>query len=217
MTDPSYPRENRRVVYVHPNLQWACFKHCLKEKTFAGPDSSNSLASSVSPALPSSASNFATSTAGSRSWPDYVLGSSSTSPPIVSPPGLNLCVDLSQFSLQRVSASVSSIPPRVTLTHFMVLRPRKSQTVNVSVSSALQVASLPQQELFTFKDANKYLTWHKAMKEEIQALHYNNTWNSVPFHSFMNVVGSVQFIKLKGTHVVVLRDIKAWLIARGFI
>ncbi|KAJ6945127.1 hypothetical protein NC651_000229 [Populus alba x Populus x berolinensis] len=175
---PFTPTTHLQQIHVirSPTIVTLIVCLCNDHYSGTGPDSSLSLASSVSPALPPSASNFATSTAGSRSWPDYVLGSSLTSPSIVSPPGLNLCVDLSQFCLQRVLTSVSSTPPQVTRTHFMVLCPRKSKTVNLSVSSALQVASLPQQELFTFKDANKYLTWNKAMREEIQAVMILGLW-----------------------------------------
>jgi hypothetical protein len=72
----------------------------------------------------------------------------------------------------------------------MVLRPRSSKTANLSVLSASQSPSLPQQEPISFKAADKYLIWHKAMQEELRALHSNDTWSLVPFAPSMNVVGS---------------------------
>jgi hypothetical protein len=72
----------------------------------------------------------------------------------------------------------------------MVLRPRSSKTTNLSVLSASQSPSLPQQEPISFKAANKYLIWHKAIQEELRALHSNDTWSLVPFAPSMNVVGN---------------------------
>ena len=90
-----------------------------------------------------------------------------------------------QFSLKSIAT-----PPSIARTHSMMLRPRVSKTTNFSVSPAFQVVSLPQQEPFSFKDANQYLIWHNAMTEEIKALHGNHTWSLVPLHPSMNVVGS---------------------------
>jgi len=79
----------------------------------------------------------------SPSRPGPILSSSSPGSSSVSPHGLNLCVNLSQFFLQQASASESSTPFLVAHTHSMVLRPRVSKTTNLSVSSTSRVASLP--------------------------------------------------------------------------
>ena len=78
-----------------------------------------------------------------------------------------------------------------------MLRPRPPKTANISVSPASRAASLPQQELNSFKDAGRYLIWHKAMQEELRALYDNDTWAIVPFAPSMNVVGSRWVYKIK--------------------
>jgi len=89
--------------------------------------------------------------------PGPILSSSLPGSSSVSPPGPNLYVHLSQFSLQQATASESSTPPLVAHTHSKVLRPHVSKTTNFSVSFASWVASLPHQEPFSFKDTNRYL------------------------------------------------------------
>ena len=142
----------------------------------------------VSPAL--SEQIVAVLPAVSLSWLGPILSSSSPGSSSISSHRLNLCVDLSQFSLQQATSSKSATPPFDARTHSMVLRPRVSKTTNFSVSLASRVTSLPQQEPFSFKDANQYLIWHNAMKEKIKAFHSNHTWSLVPLHPSMNVVGS---------------------------
>ena len=145
-----------------------------------------------------------------------VLSSSSPGSSSISSLGLNLCVDLSQFSLQQATTSESATPPPAARTHSMVLRPRVSKTANFSVSPASRVVSLPQQEPLSFKDANRYLIWHNAMIEEIKALHGNHTWSLVPLHSSMNVVGSRWVYKIKRHADGRIDRYKARLVARGF-
>ena len=60
----------------------------------------------------------------------------------------------------------------------------------------------------SFKDANRYVTWHTAMQEELWALHSNQTWSLVPPSRWV--------CKIK-RHVdgQVTRH-KAWLVARSF-
>jgi histone deacetylase 1/2 len=146
-----------------------------------------------------------------------VLSSSSPGSSSISSPGINLCVDLSQFSLQQATTSESATPPPAARTHSMVLRPRVSKTANFSVSPASRVVSLPQQEPLSFKDANWYLIWHNAMIEEIKALHGNHTWSLVPLHPSMNVVGSRWVYKIKRHADGRIDRYKARLVARGFM
>ena len=79
----------------------------------------------------------------------------------------------------------------------MVLRPHPPKNAKFSVATSSQVASLPQQEPLSFKDADMYLVWHNAMQEEIRALHSNHTWLLVPSHPFMNVIDSRWLYKIK--------------------
>jgi hypothetical protein len=98
----------------------------------------------------------------------------------------------------------------------MVLRPYSSKTANLSAVSASRSTSLPQQEPVSFKAAHKYLIWHKAMQEELRALHNNNTWSLVPFAPSMNVVGSRWVYKIKRCADGCVDRYKARLVARGF-
>ncbi|XP_073268322.1 uncharacterized protein [Populus alba] len=181
--------------------------------------------SAVSPVVPtSSEQNVAVTPVGSpisspivsSSQLGPVLSSSSPGSSSISSPGLNLCVDLSQFSLQQATASESATPPPTARTHSMILRPRVSKTANFSVSPASRVVSLPQQEPLSFKDANRYIIWHNAMTEEIKALHGNHTWSLVPLHPSMNVVGSRWVYKIKRHADGRVDRYKARLVARGF-
>ena len=135
-------------------------------------------------------------------------------PPLF-PSILDLSVDLSHFSLQQGQDNVSSTKPQVARTHSMVLHPRPSKTANLSALSASRSASLPQQKLVSFKAANKYLIWHKAMQEELWALHHNDTWSLNPFAPSINVVGSRWMYKIK-RHANGRVDKYKWLVARGF-
>jgi len=78
----------------------------------------------------------------------------------------------------------------------MVLRPRLLKTAHLmasvatSVAPIYQVISPPNYELIVFFDVDRYKAWHSAMRDEIQALCFNNTWSLVPFHPSINVVGS---------------------------
>ncbi|XP_073261962.1 uncharacterized protein [Populus alba] len=171
-----------------PTSGAVCVSHMLSD-----------LPNSLVPSPAGSPSRFASPTQPSPLLHRSTLGSST-----LSPPGLDLCVDLSHFSLQQDHDSVSSTQPQVARTHSMVLRPRSSKTANLS------------QEPVSFKAADKYLIWHKAMQEELQALHSNDTWSLVPFAPSMNVVGSRWVYKIKRRADGCVDRYKARLVARGF-
>jgi hypothetical protein len=61
----------------------------------------------------------------------------------------------------------------------------------VASSSALicWVMSSLTSEPIALSDADRYKVWHDTMRDEIQALCFNNTWSLVSFHLLMNVVG----------------------------
>jgi histone deacetylase 1/2 len=54
------------------------------------------------------------------------------------------------------------------------------------------------------------------MRDEIQALHSNNTWSLVPFHPSMNVIGCRWMYKIKRRVDGSVEQYKARLEARGF-
>jgi hypothetical protein len=104
----------------------------------------------------------------------------------------------------------------------MVLRPRQPKTALSTATAAAStvsfswVVSPPSHEPLVFNDANRYVAWHSAMREEIQALCANRTWTLVPFHPFMNVVGSRWVYKIKRRSDGSIERYKARLVARGF-
>jgi len=202
----------------------ACYYH--DHATGTGSDSPPSYAVQVqiAPAIslgsspdgsPVLAMTPADSTAGSIPRPAYILSSSSGSSSDSSH-GMNLCVDLSKFQLQQIPASFDNNSSQPAHLHPMVLRPRPPKDANFSVATSSRVATLPQQEPFSFKDANRYLVWHNAMQEEIQALHSNHTWSLVPSHPSMNVIGSRWVYKIKHYADSQIDRYKAWLVARSF-
>jgi len=79
-------------------------------------------------------------------WPSLNWGSSLTGLLTILPPSLNLVVDLSKFSIQQVLASDPPFPTQISYNHSMI------------VFFVLWVPFLPNQEPFTFQDANRYLT-----------------------------------------------------------
>jgi hypothetical protein len=44
-------------------------------------------------------------------------------------------------------------------------------------------------EPLSFKEADRFLCWHSAMKSEITTLHADGTWSLVPYEPSMNVIG----------------------------
>jgi len=157
----------------------------------------------------------ADSTAFSTPRPAHILSSSSGFSSDSSH-GINLRVDLSKFQLQQIPASVDNNFSQPAHLHPMLLRPRPPKDANFSVVTSSRVATLPQQEPLSFKDANRYLVWHNAMQEEIRALHSNHTWSLVPSHPSMNVIGSRWVYKIKRHADGRIDQYKARLVARGF-
>jgi len=105
----------------------------------------------------------------------------------------------------------------------MVLRSRQPKTANVNSVSASsppvsisRVMSPSTLEPLSFKEADQYLCWHTAMKDEIAALHANATWSLVPFDPSMNIVGCRWVYKIKRRADGAINRYKARLVARGF-
>ena len=145
-----------------------------------------------------------------------------SSNPSASPPGLQICVDLSSYSLQQLPSWAPSTRQSVARQHPMVLRPRLQKTTLLAASAAASAASncrvlsSPACESLTFSDADRYEAWHCAMHDEIQALHSNNTWSLVHVHPSMNVIGCRWVYKIKRRMDGSVERYKARLVARGF-
>ena len=98
----------------------------------------------------------------------------------------------------------------------MVLRQWLEKNANLGIAVVSRVATLPQHEPLSFKDANRYVTWDTAMQEELRELHSNQTWTLVPPHLSMNVIGSRWVYKIKRHVNGQVTRYKARLFARGF-
>ncbi|GKU93013.1 hypothetical protein SLEP1_g6653 [Rubroshorea leprosula] len=84
-------------------------------------------------------------------------------------------------------------------------------------NSVLNSAGLNVQEPKTVKQALKLPHWVDAMKEELEALHNNNTWTLVPSPSPQtNIVGSKWVFKTKLHSDGSIDRFKARLVARGY-
>jgi len=146
--------------------------------------------------------------------------SSSSQCPALSPPALNLCVDLSSYSLPQQPMPDRSTAPEVSRQHHMVLLPRQPRSANLSFVSSLQrnsrVTCSSDHEPLNFKDANWFLCWQSAMRSEIAALQANSTWSLVLFEPSMNVVGCCWVYKIKRQVDGAIDRYKARLVARGF-
>jgi hypothetical protein len=122
--------------------------------------------------------------------------SSSSQCPAVSPPALDLCVDLSRCSLPQQPMPVTYVAQEVSCQHHMVLHPRQHRSANLSsiFASPLQPHSqvtcfISDHEPLNFKYAYRFLCWQYAIRSKIAALHINSTWSLVSFEPSMNVIG----------------------------
>ncbi|KAJ6733370.1 hypothetical protein OIU74_005177 [Salix koriyanagi] len=138
-------------------------------------------------------------------------------------PGLNLCVDLSTYSLPQLQSTTLPSSPPPTRKHPMVLRPRQPKTANFSSISTTSPSTTTSREVtpsahepLSFREADRYLCWHTAMKDEIAALYENSTWSLVPYDPSMNIVGSRWVYKIKRQANGDIDRYKARLVARGF-
>jgi len=127
----------------------------------------------------------------------------------------------SLYILSSTADLPSALPP--IRQHPIVLRPRQPKIANINSISASsppvstsRVMSPSALEPLSFKEADQYLCWHTAMKDEIVALHANATWSLVPFDPSMNIVGCRWVYKIKRRADGAIDRYKARLVARGF-
>jgi hypothetical protein len=71
-------------------------------------------------------------------------------------------------------------------------------------------------KLIIFSDADRYETWHDAIKDEIQVLRFNGAWFLVSSYPLMNVIGSSWVYKIKYRVDGIIENYKAQLVARRF-
>ena len=96
------------------------------------------------------------------------------------------------------------------LTDFVTYK--KFSSTHATFLSALDSSYEPQ----TFQAANKHEVWRTAMKDELKALHDNNTWSVVRLPKGKKAVGSRWVYKTKYNSDGTVERHKAHLVARGF-
>jgi len=145
--------------------------------------------------------------------------------PAQSPSGLDLCIDLSSYSIPQQPLPIRSPDSHAVVasrSHPMTLRPRQHKSVNVSSVSTSPLPPISQvtyssvHEPLSFREVDHFLCSHFAMKSEITALHANGTWSLVPYEPSMNVVGCRWVYKIKRQADGIDERYKARLVARGF-
>ncbi|GJU66920.1 uncharacterized mitochondrial protein-like protein [Tanacetum coccineum] len=132
--------------------------------------------------------------------PQPPISAPNTTIPISSPP---LPPPAPQQSL--VSAPTSSSHPMITRAKAGIFKPRHladlSQLNHLPLHSALYATTDPT----SFKTAERDPKWVKAMKQELDALHKNNTWSLVPRPTNRKIVGPV--IKASTVRVILSLDV----------
>ncbi|KAL0436217.1 UNVERIFIED_CONTAM: Retrovirus-related Pol polyprotein from transposon RE1 [Sesamum radiatum] len=78
------------------------------------------------------------------------------------------------------------------------------------------VAAHNDNEPKTFSQAQKYVEWQRAMKEEIEALEKNRTWDITPLPTGKRAIGSKWVFKLKLNSDGSVNRYKARLVAKGY-
>lgn len=81
---------------------------------------------------------------------------------------------------------------------------------------ALQAAHAKTIEPKTLKSALKNPLWVQGMREELQALHQNNTWTLLPRPQNKNLIGSKWVYRIKYKEDGSIDRYKARLVAKGF-
>ncbi|XP_043691675.1 uncharacterized mitochondrial protein AtMg00820-like [Telopea speciosissima] len=81
----------------------------------------------------------------------------------------------------------------------------------------LSNAPTTDEEPTSFASANKDPKWRGAMSEEFNALLRNGTWQLVPNHPSMNLVGNKWVYRIKRHSDGTISRYKARLVAKGFL
>jgi hypothetical protein len=117
-----------------------------------------------------------------------------------------LYIDLPQLPMESCTGGSSSLN-----VHPMITR-RKARTHLGLVSSR----SLSPLEPHNLSSALQSPHWLQAMREELTALHHQHTWDLVPRHDSMNIVGSRWVFKTKLKSDGSVESFKARLVAKGY-
>lgn len=94
----------------------------------------------------------------------------------------------------------------------MLTRSKTKNTPNL----ALQATHAKPIEPKTLKSALKNPLWVQAMREELQALHQNNTWTLLPRPQNKNLIGSKWVYRIKYKEDGSIDRYQARFVAKGF-
>ena len=88
---------------------------------------------------------------------------------------------------------------------------------NLSLSHQAYIMSLSSEtKPSNYVDASEDPRWTRAMKEEIEALNNNHTWEFVDLSHDASTIGSKWVYKIKRHVDGTIEIFKAWLVAQGF-
>ena len=120
--------------------------------------------------------------------------------------------DISNRLFVELKIPNTAAEPQSLNTHPMMTRNKLKQNPKL----ALQASHSREIEPKTLKTALKNPLWTQAMKEELQALHQNQTWVLVPRPNNVNVIGSKWVYRIKYREDGTIDRYKARLVAKGF-
>ncbi|KAM2011562.1 hypothetical protein ACFX1T_023520 [Malus domestica] len=168
----------------------------------------NSLSNGSSLSMPSATSSSHTLTgdlnevAPITSTADQSLSSSVSVVPEFQPDQLQVVISVPSFNLHPMQTrSKSGISKKIAF---------------MSVIHEHGGADLTKVEPATYKFALTSFVWCEAMKEELSALHNQDTWFLVPLHPHKNLVGCKWVFKIKKNADGSIGRYKARLVAKGF-
>ncbi|KAI5353001.1 hypothetical protein L3X38_005893 [Prunus dulcis] len=138
----------------------------------------------------------------SHKFQHYLLARATQSPLLVDP-------DFQPESLRVV------LPLQPVNLHPMTTRSKNgiSKRKAFSASTSIDLSTI---EPSSFKAASQSPEWQSAMREEIEALHAQGTWDLVPLPAHKNLVGCKWVYRIKKNADGSIASYKARLVAKGF-
>ena len=124
---------------------------------------------------------------------------------------------MSQPFISLPPASVSTnTHPMITRAKAGIHKPKVFTATKHSLPPSIDSLACIPPTPTTFLQASKHPHWMTAMKEEFQALQSTGTWDLVPSHPSLNLVGCKWVFKVKHKPDGSIERYKARLVAKGF-
>jgi len=170
----------------------------------------------ISPSTPAAASQPLLSSSSSS---QSALSHSSSSQPTLSPPLPILSSTQSplpidpDFQPENLCVVLPLSPLNL---HPMTTRSKNGIFKRRAYSASVQFVASSQVEPHSFKVASTIPKWQSAMREELDALHAQGTWDLVPLPPAKNLVGCKWVYRIKKNVDGSIARHKARLVAKGF-